>query len=55
MPRPLTGQGLFKAGNPEKWPEPGEFLRVRRDHGTSVPVVVVPDGKPILGTGSGEL
>ena len=28
---------------------------VRRDHGTSVPVVVVPDGKPILGTGSGEL
>lgn len=27
---------------------------VRRDHGTSVPVVVVPDGKPILGTGSGE-
>ena len=27
---------------------------VRRDHGTSVPVVVVPDGKPIPGTGSGE-
>lgn len=28
MPRPLTGQGLFKAGNPEKWPGPWEFLQV---------------------------